>query len=283
MTRPVRAEELTIADDDENLPFGHFGVSAWQSVLINASRHVGAHRGAFRRTTANLVRGGSRKPLDASFHGCNYRLRLENNAVEFGMLLNPKYNSDDIAFLRDNLPEGGTFLDIGSNIGLFSLPLARKARAVLAIDANPLMVGRLRWNAEASGLSNVTAINCAVSDHEGEGVLAIRRNDLGQVHLADGGEGHAVPVRPLRAIVEQSGLAKVDCLKIDIEGHEEKALPPFIDSLADDSLPVAICIERDPQNGEYPKCAAALAGRGYKRVGSSRNNNFYLKPSAPAS
>lgn len=277
MTRPVRAEELTKADDDDGLPFGHFAPSGWQSLLIRASRHVGAHRGAFRHATANLIRGGRRQPLDVSFLGCNYRLRLANNAVDFGMLLNPKYNSEDIGFLRDNLPEGGIFLDIGSNIGLFSLPLARKARAVLAIDANPLMVGRLRWNAKASGLSNVTATNCAVSDREGAGFLAIRRNDLGQVHLADGGDGHSVPVRPLRAIVEQAGLAKVDCLKIDIEGHEERALPPFIDSLPDDNLPVAICIERDPQNGEYPKCAACLKARGYRLVGSSRNNNFYLK------
>ncbi len=274
--RAVSEAEHLARDGDMSLPFGHFAPNPVQSALIALARSTPLHRGLFRRTMTRLIRGSGTQPLDIDFRDCSYRLRGLNNLIEFGLLLNPNYNAGDIDFLAAHLPPGGVFVDIGSNVGLYSLPLARKAGAagkVVAIDANPLMARRLAWNAEASGIGNVAISECAVSDHEGAGRLAIRKDDIAIVALEDDDSG-SVPVRRLESVLAEAGVVRVDCLKIDIEGHEEKVLPSFIDAASEAMLPKAIVIERPPE-GDYPLCVAAFARRGYRQAGRSRNNTFF--------
>jgi FkbM family methyltransferase len=278
-TRPVTDGEQHLVDADETAPFGTYAPNLFQRALISASQGSFLRRGVFRKTMARLIMGSGAGLLDISFRGCNYRLRGLNNLIEYGLLLNPDYNSDDIDFLAANLPSGGVFVDIGANVGLYTQPLARHAGPsgkVVAIDANPLMARRLAWNVNASSLANVSIFQCAVSDHEGAGRLAIRKDDIAIVSLEDDEVG-SVPVRRLESVLAEAGIDQVDCLKIDIEGHEEKVLPAFIDAATDAMLPKGIVIERPPGGVDYPLCAAAFARRGYRPVGRSRNNTFFQR------
>jgi SAM-dependent methyltransferase len=52
----------------------------------------------------------------------------------------------------------GSALDFGCGVGRLTLPLARRANAVLACDIAPTMLDHVRRNAEIAGLQNVTAI-----------------------------------------------------------------------------------------------------------------------------
>ncbi|MGD9739412.1 MAG: FkbM family methyltransferase [Bauldia sp.] len=276
-TRPLTSDEQSLIDADAVLPFGHFAPNSFQRALVGLASGSFLRRGLFRRAITNLVMGSSGAPLDVVFRDCPYRLRGRNNLIEFGILLRPDYNAGDIDFLLDGSKAGDNFVDVGSNIGLYTQPLAKRAATgtVVAIDANPLMTRRLAWNIGASGLSNVQIFACAVSDRDGTGSLNIRKDDIAIVSVEEH-DGGPVPVRTLAAIVDEAGLTSIHGLKIDIEGHEDKALPPFILGAADGLLPKRIVIERTP-NGDYPGCAAALAARGYVRVGQSRNNSFYLR------
>lgn len=276
-TRPVTENEQHLVDADESAPFGTYAPNGFQRALISAGRNSFLRRGLFRRSMTTLIMGSAGKPLDVTFRDSAYRLRGLNNLIEFGILLRPDYNAADIDFLLDGSAAGDSFVDVGSNIGLYTQPLAKRAGTgtVVAIDANPLMARRLAWNAEASNLGNVRIFACAVSDREGAGSLNIRKDDIAIVSV-DEHEGGAVPIRTLASIVDEAGLTRIHGLKIDIEGHEDKALAPFIRDAAEGLLPKRIVIERAP-GGDYPACAAAFAARGYTRVGQSRNNSFYLR------
>ncbi|OCW58342.1 FkbM family methyltransferase [Hoeflea olei] len=254
--------------------------TALQQRLIDVARGGWLRRGIFRATVSRLVfmLGGGR-PLDIGFRGVTFRLEGGRNLIEYGILLNPAYNAEDIDFLLGAVADGGVFVDVGSNIGLYSLPLARAAGPTgrcVSIDANPLMIERLKRNAALSGLGNVTAIASAVSDREGSGQLAVRKNDDAIVAVEETGTG-PIPVRTLSALLAAAGITRVDGLKIDIEGHEDKALVPFLDAAAPDMLPRRIVIEHPEPGADYPGCTAAFARHGYRLTGRTRNNSLYSR------
>lgn len=286
MARPTRSvttsetDTLTRADDP---PFGTYAPNLAQRMLIALARATILHRGVFRDGVSRAVVAlGGGKPVDITFRGGNFRIRAHNNLIEYGLMLHPAYNRADIDFLAGSVTNGGTFVDIGSNIGLYSLPLAVLAGPsgrVIAIDANPAMAAQLQWHADATGLTNLTMVNCAVGDNEAHVNLRIRKDDVAIVSVEESAGG-AIPMRPLLSILQHSGVTRVDALKIDIEGYEDKALPPFLEAAPPALKPARIVIERF-QDGDYPGCAAAFARHGYELAGRSRQNSFYQRQPAP--
>lgn len=82
-------------------------------------------------------------------------------------------------------------------------------------------------------------------------------------------------MRPLLSIVQDVGLHRVDSLKIDIKGHEDAALVPFLQLAPEAYLPSRIVIERASPAGDYPGCAAEFERLGYKLIGRTPNNSMY--------
>ncbi|MBC7282759.1 FkbM family methyltransferase [Hoeflea sp.] len=269
----AQGEPLKPAGAPENHPPNRL-----QTWIIDFARTSMLRRGVFRATLSRLIflLGGGR-PLDIEFRDAVFRLEGGRNLIEYGILLNPAYNAEDIDFLLGAVSDGGVFVDIGCNIGLYSLPLARAAGPTgrcISIDANPLMTERLARNAALSGLSNITAIASAVSDREGSGHLAVRKNDDAIVAVEETGAG-PIPVRLLAALLSDAGITRIDGLKIDIEGHEDKALVPFLETADRSMLPRRIVIEHPEPQADYPGCTAAFARHGYELAGRTRNNSLY--------
>ncbi len=259
-------------------PYGRYRPNRVQRMLITLGRHSFMKRGVFRGTLTKLIFGLGSGALDIAFRGARYRIRLQNNLIEYGLLLVPDYNAEDIDFLLDGAGEGANFVDLGSNIGLYALPLAVACRTgrVVAVDANAKMVEELLWNAEATGLANLTVVHAAVSDTEGRADLLIRKDDLAIVSVEESAAG-PVPMRKLEAVLAEAGLDAIYGLKIDIEGHEDRALVPFLDEGPTHLMPRRIVIEHPEADTDYPGCAAAFARNGYRLVGRSNNNSFYLR------
>ena len=79
---------------------------------------------------------------------------------------------------------------------------------------------------------------------------------------------------PEIGIVLGTGLGKlVD--EIDIEGHEDKALVPFLLNSSETLLPKKIVIEKLSKNSDYPGCLMAFEKLNYKLVSRSKNNSHY--------
>ena len=274
--RSVTAAEQSTQDADASLPFGHFAPNPLQRALITLCRATFLKRGLFRATMTRLILALGRGTLDIRFRGAAYRIRGEQNLIEYGLLLVPTYNGQDIDFLLQDAPQDAGFVDLGCNIGLYSLPLAvaRPQGRVLSIDANPKMITRIRWNASATGLANLTPIHAAVSDTDGRGDLVIRKDDVAIVAVQESAVGE-MPIRTLSSLVSDAGMTAIHGLKIDIEGHEDRALVPFLDNCPPVMKPRRIVIEHPEPQADYPGCTAAFARHGYRLMGRNRNNSLY--------
>ncbi len=120
-------------------------------------------------------------------------------------------------------------VDLGANIGHYSLFFSRFYSKVLAIEAHPLTFRLLTLNTET--LSNITCFNFAVSDSSnGNAVIKeFRRLQSTRASIEFGNQKNIpirsfeVPKKTLDNFFEDS-LERVGLIKVDVEGHDLQAL-----------------------------------------------------------
>jgi FkbM family methyltransferase len=269
LVRPMTEADVGLPAGYRESPWGTYRPNLFQSALIGLARRTFLHHGRMRHRMTNLI-AAMGHPLDVRFRDCRYRMEGRNNLMEYGLLLHPGFNAEEIDFLTEGCPVGGVAVDIGSNIGLYSLPLARAAGPsgrVICIDANAGVLARMGVSARLSDMSQIVPVHSAVGEHDGRIDLAIRRDDLSIVSVEETAGG-SVAMRPLAAILAEAGVARIDVLKIDIEGYEDKALAPFLRGASGDMV---------PRRGDYPACAAEFARLGLRPVGRTRANSLFRR------
>lgn len=257
-------------------PWGAHRPTALQSFLIGLTRRTVLQRGSARRYMSNLITG-MKRPLDITFRDCRFRIEGLNNLIEYGLLTRPSYNGTELDFLSEVVKNGGTAIDIGCNIGLYSLPLGKAAGPsgkILSIDANKDMIDRVTFNAAASNLNCVTPVHMAVGGETAKVDLKFRRGDVAIARVEESATG-TIQMRPLQDIVEDHGITKVDALKIDIEGHEDQALAPYLRTASEAMRPRRIVIEQIAPGQDYPGCKAEFDRLGYRLIERTRNNSLY--------
>ena len=119
--------------------------------------------------------------------------------------------------------DGDIVVDVGTNVGFHVLHRARSTPSgrVFAFEPDPISYEMLTRNLEANGIANVTCANVAVSDAPGELSFISHRLSLQSRVVPNGTPGAVrVPCTTLDAVVKETGLARIDLLKIDTEGHE---------------------------------------------------------------
>ena len=131
------------------------------------------------------------------------------------------------------MSDGGLFVDIGANFGLFSCQVAvhNPAVKVIAVEPNYKIIGRLLRNLDLNGIEpNVQVLNMAVSARNQLVTMAQPASDnIGttQTVAGIGSAGLSVMSRPLADILDEVGVISVKLLKIDIEGNEFDILEGF--------------------------------------------------------
>jgi FkbM family methyltransferase len=123
-------------------------------------------------------------------------------------------------------------LDLGANVGFFSLYAAMNAPHAKIYSAEPVpsTFQRLLNHLESNGLTDrVTAMNYAVTGTSGTRFVARENVPAGQKRLLSDGCDHAsadieVPSCTLESILERYSLDRIDMAKIDIEGSEYEVL-----------------------------------------------------------
>ena len=136
--------------------------------------------------------------------------------------------------MRRLLRAGGTFIDVGANVGFHSLTAAQivgPSGSVVAIEPNPSVRSRLEQNATINGFTrNMTLLAFAVGERCGELILYPAKSNISGITsrfcYSDmlSPEGMQVEMTTLDEIVESSGISRIDLIKIDVEGGELLAL-----------------------------------------------------------
>lgn len=276
--RILSNDEQTATNKYNHIKFGTFAPSYLQKIFIFIGQNSFLKRGLFRRRYSRMIFSLRKGPLDIYFRKCAYRLFGENNLIEYGILLDKKYNCLDLEFLLEGANLDSNFVDLGSNIGLYSQPLALASPngMVLSIDANPLMKSRLLFNIQSTAIKNIQFVLSAVSNKIGKGSLKIRKDDIAIVAV-DETIRSDIKINTLENIIKENKLKSIYGLKIDIEGHEDKALVPFLLNTTEALLPKKIVIEKLSKYSDYPECTLAFDKLNYKLISRSKNNSFYEK------
>ena len=93
---------------------------------------------------------------------------------------------------------------------------------------------------------------------------------------ANGGGARRVPLETLKSVVARHGLQKINVMKIDVEGHEDKVLPPFL-ATADPALWPGVIIIEHLQQARWSADGIALALQLGYEVDFRTTNNTVLR------
>jgi FkbM family methyltransferase len=134
------------------------------------------------------------------------------------------------------LSAGGVALDIGANLGEWTVPLARAVGPggqVLAFEPQPVVAQALERTLRINHLAQVRVMRLALSDGDGTAPFLIDTGNSGHSRL--GGAAAAtdllVATRRLDAMVDELAPRHVDLIKIDVEGHERRVLDGAVETL----------------------------------------------------
>lgn len=224
---------------------------------------------------------------DIEVLGMKLRLHPLDNLSEKRAFLTPQcFDAVELDTLREAMGPGKTFIDIGANAGLYSLVAAKaggRAARVIAVEPQDEMRRRLAYNARTNGLDNIEISGVALADYEGESVMRLVGDNRGGTQLVAGQAGsashaHALRVTMLATLLAEMRVAKLDVMKIDVEGGELAILAPFFANVARERWPDLIIMERPAINKvEASRDALSLAcSRGY-RVETETHANAVLK------
>jgi len=138
-----------------------------------------------------------------------------------------------------------TIVDVGANIGDFTLAVSKEARQVISIEPGRDTYATLCANLRANSINNVIALN--VGAHDSEENLSFEGHYLEFRVSEYSTEQHAIGI-PLDIVLSTYGIEHVDILKIDVQGHETKVLMGAIGALKKHSVDLAI-VEVHPHRG----------------------------------
>lgn len=144
-----------------------------------------------------------------------------------------------------DLPEDSCFLDIGANVGVYSLSFAKTFNTVVAFEPHPVIKKILALNIEINDIRNILVSPFALSDSNGDAKLVDRVDNAGAAFIGgDGGRGENDVVYDVEVKKASEAVLellpppmKIALIKIDVEGHEIQVIKGLKDILLE-SLPV---------------------------------------------
>lgn len=141
-------------------------------------------------------------------------------------LKNDTYNIKHISFST-----GDIVLDVGANIGMFSIFLAKRHPdiKIIAIEPVPENFEHLKRNIELNSVKNITALNFALTaDGRNIDIMLPLQNPGGASFISNlecsHGKIHSVPSQTLDSIFSQYQIDRCKMMKIDCEGAEYEIL-----------------------------------------------------------
>lgn len=171
------------------------------------------------------------------------------DSLGFDLINGEKFENATRDLLRQTIQEGMTVLDVGANIGYYSVQMASlvgNTGKVYAFEPNPAMIEELNRNIKLNQLTNVEVVPVALANAKGR---------MPFYNPKTGWEGHGslkqnstfnaqnvieIVASRLDDVMMEKSIHKVDFIKIDVEGAELGVIQGAFRLLSSDKKPVII-------------------------------------------
>lgn len=181
------------------------------------------------------------------------------------------YERRFLELLAGRFPPGAVALDIGANIGNHAIYLSDTFAQIHCFEPNPEVYGRLKRNIELNKLDNVHVHTVGMGNEDA--VLRFSENldgNLGASGFVRGGEDSPddgksrtleLPIKQADRYIESLGLARVDFIKVDVEGMEPDLFEGLRETIARHRPIVAFEYHGQYADaGDYDRIRACLPG-----------------------
>ncbi|NNC37034.1 MAG: FkbM family methyltransferase [Acidimicrobiales bacterium] len=246
----------TKADTSSDADFGVFALPADREALRkNASKFKDTRAGRLR---ISYYRKRAFKDLPDPFDvtiipGVNARLwprsnRCEKRAFAGQQVWDSSERNALITAMKNSERKPFIFLDVGANVGLYSLILAAQAKdtkipvRILAIEPDQTNRARLEFNIAASN-ADIEVLPIAISDKRGKGSMVGGDVNRGEARLDTKTTTDPVKVDTLYGVCKSRKIYHVNAMKVDIEGYDLKALSCFFAKAPEELWPALLILE----------------------------------------
>lgn len=237
---------------DNSSSFGQYEPNFIVKVIIYITRNIGTNWFSKRliflfRKIAILL---SKDCIDTNLFGAKLRLYTKGNVSEKRALFSPQiFEKDERDFIKSRCKDNSVFIDIGSNIGLYSFSVGSvykefKNTKIFSIEPHPSLFQRLKYNALQNKDIPINPREIALMDKSGEFKLDAPDENLGQGKISNSGK-HTVIAKNLIDFIKEEKIENISAMKIDVEGNEESVIIPFIKNTNKKLLPLIIIIENN--------------------------------------
>ncbi|GIS06435.1 MAG: methyltransferase [Candidatus Dadabacteria bacterium] len=237
---------------DNSSSFGQYEPNFIVKVIIYITRNIGTSWFSKRliflfRKIAILL---SRDCIDTNLFGAKLRLYTKGNVSEKRALFSPQiFEKDERDFIKSRCKDNSVFIDIGSNIGLYSFSVGSvykefKNTKIFSIEPHPSLFQRLKYNALQNKDIPINPREIALMDKSGEFKLDTPDENLGQGKISNSGSQKVI-AKNLIDFIKDEKIENISAMKIDVEGNEESVIIPFIENANKKLLPLIIIIENN--------------------------------------
>ena len=177
-------------------------------------------------------------------------LDLEDRGISRSLLLFGNRELDHKLILEDALRPGMSVLDIGANIGYYTLMILRLIGSngtLIAVEPSPSNVSLLKRNLSLNGHSDIEVHQKAVSDSSGvRDFFLSEMSNLNTFHNTGTGTKHlsgtTIAVE-METVGQIAAGRRIDLIRMDVEGHEIEVINGLIPAIKNKEMAPTIIFE----------------------------------------
>lgn len=167
--------------------------------------------------------------------------------------LNGIWEPAETQFIQRSVNKGHTFVDVGANIGYFTIvasDLVGDRGKVLAFEPDPENFVLLERNCQINGCTNTSNYPVALSNETVDGALYLSKVNKGDHQIYPSSEErHQIPIKMLKGskLFEDLNL-NIDFLKVDTQGAEYQVLQGLLPTVKNSLPQLIIMVEFSPNS-----------------------------------
>lgn len=202
--------------------------------------HFGKQYKKKKRHQARVKRYGGDKPFPYAVHnilGVSFQIIIDpvhNCVVDAEIEQSGFWEKSVSQAIMNHLPQGGTFVDIGTNIGyhsLFAASYLKNTGHVHSFEPLPRLFKQFTSSVALNRFTNIVPHNVGLAEKDGEHTIFLREENIAGSSLFDltnkidnfvAAESETIQLKKLDTYLPQ--LDRIDVVKMDIEGYEYEAL-----------------------------------------------------------